>query len=78
MNSKLWGIDLKDLGNAVANGAFIAVIGFLYQTSQTASFDVTSLDWGQVLNYAIIGAVGALAKRFSTDDQGKVFGAIKL
>ncbi len=88
--SKIFRLNISDLlrglVSAVLGGAALSVLAVLQGVFGAADFSVLSVDWSAVgvhaLNAAVIGAEGAftgyLAKNLFSDDEGKLFGKIKL
>lgn len=69
--SNLFKVNFKDVGMSILNGVFIAVVGYLANLT-----NVLAVDPNQLLNVAIIAALGTLLKTFTSDSQGRVFGKI--
>lgn len=76
--SKMFSIDLKDVGKgaliAVLTGAILPVSMIL----QEPSFSVANANWSLIFDLAMNGAIAGffsyLIKNFLSDDKGKVLG----
>lgn len=71
MNSTIFNFNWRDLGMSVVNGVFVGVIGYL--ATLTNIMDIST---SQLFNVVVLAIIGSLAKKFSTDQNGKVFGKI--
>lgn len=72
-NSKFGTLNLKDLGNSIVNGVFVAVIGYLATLTS-----IWSVEPKQVLNVAILAILGTLAKALTTTQDNKLLGVIQM
>ena len=72
--SKLFWLNKNDFVRGAFNAVFVALVAFIWNASQQQGFDVFSVEWGPVVNAAVYGFIGYLAKNFSSDENGAVFG----
>lgn len=73
MNSNLFNVNIKDITGAVISGVIVAVLGYI-----GSSADIFSLDWGAILNVAVLAMVSSLVKSFATNSDGKFGGIIQV
>lgn len=76
MKSALLKLNSNDFVRGLIVAVFGAVLGVLQQALTEHGVDVTTYDWGGILNVALTAGIAYLAKNWMTDDTGKVFGAI--
>ena len=73
MNSKIFSINIRDVGKALLIAVASAVLQFVYQLLKDKGFDLTIADFYQVLNVAVMAALAYLSKNFLTNSDGVTF-----
>jgi hypothetical protein len=71
--SKLFNLNLKDLGGAVVSAIIVSILTYLSSLTSIYSVDVD-----QLINIAVMTAIASLLKALSTDENGKLGGVIKI
>lgn len=72
--SGLFRLNQGDFTRGAVTAIFTAIVAVLWSTSQQPNFDVFSIDWHAVVNAAVYGFVGYIAKNLNTDANGKILG----
>lgn len=79
-DSKMFKINLKDVGSSAINAVFAAVFIGLAGVFSQSGFDIFNTEWTPILqqsiNWAFAAFIGSLSKKFTSDEDGKVFGMI--
>ena len=82
MESKLFTVKMKDLGQAAINAVIAGVVIALAGVVGQSGFDIFSADWGAIgkiaINAAFAAFVGSVGKDFLTTRGGNLLGAIKI
>lgn len=80
MNSKLFGLTGNDALKSVITAVFAAVVVALGGIVTQPGFDVFTVDWNHVLslviNVSVSTFIADMARRLTTDENGKLFGRI--
>ena len=76
MNSKLFRLNFQDFLRGAGGAIITAVITVIYNLTQTPGFDISSLDWGVVLNAALYGFIGYIGVAAGSDENGRLGGMI--
>lgn len=78
--SNIYSVSKSDFVQSLVNAVFCAVIAAFAGIAGTPGFNVFQAEWGlilgQMINTAIIVAIGSLAKKFTSDAEGKFLGKI--
>jgi len=79
-NSSLYSLNKSDFINGIITSIFSAVVTALYELVSVGGFSVFTANWGAIamicINVAGITAVGYIARKFTTDSNGKLMGLI--
>lgn len=73
MKSKLFNLNFKDVLSAVISGVIVSVLGYISSLTNIADVSIA-----QIGNIALLTAVTSLLKALSTDETGKLLGAIEI
>lgn len=78
--SKLFGLVPRDLLKSAITAVFAAVVVAVAGVASQPGFDVFTVDFSSlahlIVNVSISTFVADIARRFATDSDGKLFGAI--
>ena len=76
--TNLWAISKNDFVQSLINAGFCAIVVGLAGIVSQPGFNVFEAPWLEILsnmvNIAIVTAIGTMAKKFSTSENGKTFG----
>lgn len=74
MESKLFRINIKDVGRGVLVACLSAVFLKLATALNAPGFSFAEYDWSGLLQVALASGMGFIAKEFFTDSQGTILG----
>lgn len=80
MQTEMWKIAGSDLLKSGLTAALAAILVAIANMATQQGFDLFAVDWkalaNLVLNVGISAFIADIARRFSTDKQGRLFGKI--
>ena len=80
MNSSLFKLNGRDFLDVVITSIFVAVVIAIGGLVQSPGFSIFTTDWSSILrtalNVSFVTLIGSLAKKFASDDKGRLMGKL--